>query len=50
MNSELVGFGMKCISGGGGLGGGIWNDKNYYYYYHYISLLWLVDVEVNITC
>ena len=23
MNSELVGLGMKCISGGGGLGGGI---------------------------
>ena len=49
MNSELVGFGMKCISGGGGLGGGICNDIHYYYY-HYISLLWLVDVEVNITC
>ncbi len=23
MNSELAGFGMKCISGGGGFGGGI---------------------------
>ena len=44
MNSELVGFGMKCISGGGGLGGGIWNEKHYYYY-HYISIIWLVDVE-----
>ena len=41
MNSELVGFGMKCISGGGGLGGGICNDKHYYYYVysHYISLI-----------
>jgi len=23
MNSVLLGFGMKCISGGGGFGGGI---------------------------
>ena len=44
MNSELVGFGMKCISGGGGLGGGICNYKHYYCY------LYKLDVEIIITC
>lgn len=30
MNSVLLGFGMKCISGGGGLGGGICkNNKRF---------------------
>ena len=27
MNSVLAGLGMKCISGGGGLGGGIWKKQ-----------------------
>ena len=27
MNSVFVGLGMKCISGGGGLGGGIWKRR-----------------------
>lgn len=29
MNSVLEGFGMKCISGGGGFGGGIWNREDH---------------------
>lgn len=28
MNSVFEGFGMKCISGGGGFGGGICEQQN----------------------